>query len=116
MPCWTPVPPTRRDWRITRWAARLQLSDGHFDLLTHLNPTATLPQRTVVIGAGGFVGGGVVARLKQQGANVLAVTRQDVDLLATDAAATLKALLQPEDAVVAAAARAPCKDMLMLID
>jgi UDP-glucose 4-epimerase len=70
----------------------------------------------VVIGAGGFVGGAVVARLKRQGANVLAVSRQDVDLLAPSAAKTLRALLQPDDAIVAAAARAPCKDTAMLID
>jgi len=85
-------------------------------LLTHLNPTSKLPTRTVVIGAGGFVGGAIVARLQDQNANVLAVSRQDVDLLASNAAETLKALLRPDDAVVAAAARAPCKDMAMLID
>lgn len=70
----------------------------------------------MVIGAGGFVGGAVVTRLKRQGANVLAVSRQDVDLLAPNAAKTLRALLQPDDAIVAAAARAPCKDTAMLID
>lgn len=87
-----------------------------FRLLTHLTPIPKLPDRTVVIGAGGFVGGTIVARLKRQGANVLAVTRRDVDLLASNAAQTLKALLRKGDAVVAAAARAPCKDMSMLID
>ena len=70
----------------------------------------------MVIGAGGFVGGAVVARLKHQGGNVLAVSRQDVDLLAPHAAESLKTLLRPSDAVVAVAARAPCKDMSMLID
>jgi nucleoside-diphosphate-sugar epimerase len=85
-------------------------------LLTHLNPAPSFPSRTVVIGAGGFVGGAVAARLKQQGANVLALSRRDVDLLAPDAAETLKSLIRPGDAVVAAAARAPCKDLSMLID
>jgi nucleoside-diphosphate-sugar epimerase len=70
----------------------------------------------VVIGAGGFVGGAVVARLKLKGGNVLAVSRQDVDLLAPRAAESLKTLLRPSDAVVAVAARAPCKDMSMLIE
>jgi UDP-glucose 4-epimerase len=116
MPVWTPAPQAKPDFPTTRWVGRLLQPDGIFQLLTHLTPTPKLPERTVVIGAGGFVGGAIVTRLKQQGANVLSVTRHDVDLLATDAAATLKALLQPEDAVVAAAARAPCKDMLMLID
>jgi UDP-glucose 4-epimerase len=101
---------------ITRWGAELRQFDGIFLLLTHLNSVSELPKRTVVIGAGGFVGGAVVARLGHQGANILAVGRQDVDLLAPHAVEKLKVLLRPGDAVVAAAARAPCKDMTMLID
>src|SRR5262249_7531226 len=64
----------------------------------------------------GFVGSAVVARLQRDGATVLAVSRRDLDLLAPKASQALKALLQKGDAVVAAAARAPCKDMSMLID
>jgi UDP-glucose 4-epimerase len=75
-----------------------------------------LPRRTVVIGAGGFVGGSIVAKLKARNANVLPVTRREVDLLDSHAAETLKSLLQPGDAVVAAAARAPCKSIGMLSD
>jgi nucleoside-diphosphate-sugar epimerase len=75
-----------------------------------------LPGRTVVIGAGGFVGGAVVAQLRRQNAEVLSVTRRDVDLLAPTASQALKAFLRNGDAVVAVAARAPCKDMPMLID
>ena len=85
-------------------------------MLTHVNAKPRLPDRIVVIGASGFVGGAVVAQLKHQGAKVLAVSRHDVDLLAPHASQTLKALLQQGDAVVAAAARAPCKDVPMLID
>lgn len=85
-------------------------------MLTHLNDAPGLPTRTVVIGAGGFVGAAVVARLTGQNANVLAVTRQEVDLLEANAASALKTLLQPGDAVVAVAARAPCKDIATLID
>jgi len=85
-------------------------------LLVHLNTTPILPARTVIIGGGGFVGGAVVARLKAKEARVLSVARSDVDLLASNAAEKLAALLQPGDAIVVAAARAPCKDMSMLID
>jgi UDP-glucose 4-epimerase len=84
--------------------------------LTHLNRTPSPAARTVVIGAGGFVGRAIADRLKVQRADVLALTRREVDLLAADAAQKLAALLRPGDAVVAAAARAPCKDMTMLID
>ena len=85
-------------------------------MLVHLNTTPILPARTVIIGGGGFVGGAVVARLKAKEARVLSVARSDVDLLASNAAEELAGLLQPGDAVVVAAAKAPCKDMSMLID
>ena len=85
-------------------------------MLVHLNTTPILPARTVIIGGGGFVGGAVVARLKAKEARVLSVARSDVDLLASNAAEKLAALLQPGDAIIVAAARAPCKDMSMLID
>ncbi len=85
-------------------------------MLTHLNTSPKIPKRTVVIGAGGFVGGAIVAKLRDNKADVLAVTRREADLLASGAAEKLKALLRPDDSVVAVAARAPCKDMTMLID
>lgn len=85
-------------------------------MLQHLNVTDRLPERTVVIGAGGFVGGALMRLLKVEGANALGLTRKDVDLLDPGAADTLAALLKPSDAVVAIAARAPCKDIAMMID
>jgi UDP-glucose 4-epimerase len=85
-------------------------------VLVHLNATEGFPRRTVVIGAGGFVGRAIIERLLVEGAAVLGVSRQQVDLQSAGAAARLAALLQPGDAVVAVAARAPCKDLSMLID
>src|SRR6516162_2278889 len=111
-----PAPQRKRGFVITRLADLLCAQPERFDLLTHLNQAPTLPKRTVVIGAGGFVGRAIAARLKGQGADMLAVTRHEVDLLTGDAAQKLEALLRPDDAVVAAAARAPCRDMVMLID
>lgn len=85
-------------------------------MLTHINKTPALPQRTVVIGSAGFVGGALMRRLKSAGAAAFGVTRKEVDLLAPDAAKRLAALLQIGDAVVAVAARAPCKDIGMMVD
>jgi UDP-glucose 4-epimerase len=75
-----------------------------------------LPERTVVIGGGGFVGGAVIAQLTAKQARVVSIARSDVDLLACNAAEKLAALLRSGDVIVAAAARVPCKDMSVLID
>ena len=85
-------------------------------MLEHLNSMPKAPQRVVVIGASGFVGKAVAARMERDGVSVLRVTRDQVDLSAADAGATLAALLRTSDAVVAAAARAPCKDADMLVE
>jgi nucleoside-diphosphate-sugar epimerase len=85
-------------------------------MLEHLNTAPTPPERTVVLGAGGFVGGALVRRLSAARAPMLPLSRREIDLLAPDASSRLADLLRPGDAVVAAAARAPCKDMAMLID
>lgn len=85
-------------------------------MLEHLNSSPKPPQRVVVIGAAGFVGAAIAARLERDGVPVLRVTRREVDLSATDAVPRLAALLRIGDAVVAAAARAPCKDADMLVE
>ena len=84
-------------------------------MLEHLNPQPTAPARVVVIGAGGFVGGTIVAALGRAGIAALPLTRRQVDLLAPDAAADLRAQLRPTDSVVFVSALAPAKnnDMLM---
>jgi UDP-glucose 4-epimerase len=86
-------------------------------LLAHLEPGAPhLPARTVVIGAGGFVGGAVARLIARKGGKILALSRKEVDLSAPDAARRLASMLEPGDAVVAAAANAPCKDIAMMVD
>jgi UDP-glucose 4-epimerase len=82
----------------------------------HLKPTPEPPERVVVIGAGGFVGGALMRRLTAANAPALGLTRQEIDLSLPDAAKRLAALLQPGDSVVAVAARAPCKDIGMIVD
>jgi UDP-glucose 4-epimerase len=84
--------------------------------LRHLNATEALPERTVVIGSAGFVGSALVRRLASAKAQAVGITRKDVDLQASEAADRLAALLRPGDAVVAVAARAPCKDIGMMVE
>lgn len=85
-------------------------------MLKHTFEKATRPRRAVVIGAAGFVGGATVARLRQAGVDVVALGRAEIDLLAEGASRKLAAHLAPGDAVVAVAARAPCKNLDMLIE
>ncbi len=85
-------------------------------MLRHLNTSPQAPERVVVLGAGGFVGGTLVERLRTAGVPVLPVARRDVDLTAADAADRLTAMLQPGDAVVAASAKSPCKSSAMLAE
>jgi nucleoside-diphosphate-sugar epimerase len=85
-------------------------------MLEHLNPTPQKPSRVVVVGAGGFVGGAVAARLEQAGIETVRIGRKEVDLLSPDATQKLAAVLRPGDALVAASAMAPVKNAAMLRD
>lgn len=85
-------------------------------MLRHLAPAPMAPARVVVIGGSGFVGGALYRRIAREQIPVLAITRQQIDLLADGAEKQLSAILQPGDAVVAAAARAPCRSLDMLIE
>ncbi len=70
----------------------------------------------VVIGSAGFIGGAIADRLEHDGIPTVRVTRRELDLLSCDAGTALASLLRPGDAVVAAAALAPCKTAEMLCD
>jgi nucleoside-diphosphate-sugar epimerase len=85
-------------------------------MLNHHHPVPQSPERVVVIGSGGFVGGALLTRLMQAQVPVLPIDRATVDLLGIDAADILARLLRPSDAVVAAAAIAPVKNTGMLAD
>ena len=85
-------------------------------MLQHLNQSPSLTERTVVVGSGGFVGGALMRRLQAAGAPALGLTRKEIDLTGPGAAETLSDVLRSTDAVVAVAARAPCKDMGMMVE
>jgi nucleoside-diphosphate-sugar epimerase len=85
-------------------------------MLQHLNGEPSLPERTVVIGAAGFVGNALMRRLERAGGNALGLTRKDVDLTMPGASERLANVLSSLDAVVAVAARAPCKDLGMMVE
>jgi UDP-glucose 4-epimerase len=70
----------------------------------------------VVLGSGGFIGGAIVRELSATGTGVVALGRQQLDLLAEDAASQLVALLRPQDALVMVSAKAPCKTSAMMLE
>jgi len=85
-------------------------------MLEHLNVAPQAPERVVIMGAGGFVGNATRQRLEKDSINVLALTRQEVDLLADGAAGNLAARLAPGDTLVVTSALAPCKNEAMYND
>jgi nucleoside-diphosphate-sugar epimerase len=85
-------------------------------MLRHLNAAPTPPRRVVVMGAGGFVGNAIAARLERDGVPVLRLGRRDIDLLAPDAERRLASALGEGDVLVAVSALAPCRTPEMLRD
>ena len=85
-------------------------------MLEHHTSKPEKPARVVVIGAAGFVGGAVAARLERDGVPVLRITRKDVDLLSPNAVDFLKNIFKPTDSIVAASAKAPVKNSDMLVE
>jgi UDP-glucose 4-epimerase len=85
-------------------------------VLEHSSPIRKAPSRVAVIGAGGFVGSAICARLAADRVPVLALTRKELDLLKPEAAATLRRLLRADDSVVFVSALAPTRNNAMLID
>ena len=83
-------------------------------MLSHANAKAAKPARAVVLGVGGFIGGAITKRLKEDGIPVLGLGRPALDLLALGAAERLAQALRPEDALVFASAKAPCRNLEML--
>lgn len=85
-------------------------------MLTHQYPVGKKPNRVVILGATGFIGAVIRRRLSVDGIKTLAVGRADLDLLAHDAPEKLAECLDDADTLVFASARAPCKDLTMLLE
>jgi nucleoside-diphosphate-sugar epimerase len=85
-------------------------------MLRHHNTTPRPPARTVILGAGGFIGGAVLRKLGGSGGAVLGLGRKELDLSDEHAAEALARLLRADDALVIVSARAPCKNPAMMLE
>ncbi|MEG3618326.1 NAD-dependent epimerase/dehydratase family protein [Magnetovibrio sp. PR-2] len=83
-------------------------------MLEHLNAHPQNPERVVILGAKGFVGSATADVLAKDGVEVLALGRQELDLLGGEAARDLANVLKPSDSVVVISAQAPVKNNAML--
>ncbi|HEY9081027.1 NAD(P)-dependent oxidoreductase [Magnetovibrio sp.] len=83
-------------------------------MLKHNFSTPKAPERAVILGGGGFVGGATAQKLQAAGVDVLSLTRQDLDLEAPNASEKLVDLLRPQDVLIFVSAKAPVKDVSML--
>jgi nucleoside-diphosphate-sugar epimerase len=78
-------------------------------MLIHHSTRTTLPPRTVVIGARGFIGSYLTERLRARGAGSVSIGSADVDLTTPESVSKLRAIVRPDDAVVFLSALTPDK-------
>jgi nucleoside-diphosphate-sugar epimerase len=78
-------------------------------MLQHSQPNSVKPQRLVVLGGTGFVGGYLGRLAAEAGWDLASLGSHDVDLLSANAASELEGLLQSNDTVVYASSIAPAK-------
>ncbi len=79
-------------------------------------PLPQKPARVVVLGAGGFIGGAVTRRLRSEGVEVAPLGRPAHDLLDPEVAPRLAVELRSDDVLVFVSARAPVKNVPMLME
>jgi len=78
-------------------------------MIEHLREQPEAPNRVVVLGATGFVGGALVKYLETQEVNTLPISSSDIDLCAPESVSKLQAELGEDDALVFISALTPDK-------
>lgn len=85
-------------------------------MLIHDFETGQNPSRVVVLGASGFIGGAIHRTLIKAGYPTLPISRAEVELQHAHASDKLAGLLENNDTLVFVAAKAPCRDLPMLVE
>jgi UDP-glucose 4-epimerase len=76
-------------------------------VIVHRSAVPTPPQRVVVLGASGFVGGDLATHLRESHVPVLGLSSKDVDLVKPESVDQLVGLSRPGDALVFASTLTP---------
>lgn len=84
-------------------------------MLEHLNSSPILPERVVIVGATGFVGGQIVQNLKNKSIDVLGFSSKELDLTNKESVTQLSKILKPTDRFIFVSAIAPCRNNSELI-
>src|SRR5258708_13488266 len=92
----------------------LPIAPRNIAVLEHSSAVRKSPSRVVVLGAGGFVGGAISDRLTAERVPILALTRNELDLLKPEASATLQRLLRADDGVVSVSPLPPTPNNTLL--
>ncbi len=85
-------------------------------MIKHINTNPISPNRVVVLGANGFIGGEVVRLLRGLGIVTLSIGRGELDLSSPNSARELISQLRVTDTIFYAAAKAPVKNLKMFQD
>jgi UDP-glucose 4-epimerase len=86
------------------------------DLLKHHNKGDINPSRVVVLGGKGFIGGAITKALVKQDIDVLPIGSDDIDLTKKEASEKLLDIMRKTDVLVFVSAKAPCKNLDMMVD
>lgn len=85
-------------------------------MLHHLYAEITKPKRVVILGGNGFIGGAISHRLAVEGIPVLGLGSKELNLVSPDACQKLINHLNNDDVLIFVSAKAPCKDLAMLLE
>lgn len=85
-------------------------------MLQHLNEIEIKPKRVIVLGSSGFIGSTILNLLKKEKIETIGLARKDIDLTEPGASINLAKFLRKDDVLVFISAKAPCKNVEMLLE
>lgn len=85
-------------------------------MLDHLNVEVKKPKRVVILGSNGFIGATISTRLASEEIPVLGLGSKSLNLLNPNAGLELSKCLNHDDTLIFVSAKAPCKNLEMLLE